>query len=202
MLDLVTDLDKDQPLTTEILEDPAHPVTLLMLTIYSLETFVYKSLNWASRLGDLNKVESLGPYAQVMDKIVEFAIKGRRDELDDSKFCKLDLFRGTCLTDTQIKQYEDHVDSGEAMSIFGYISCTTSEDKARSFASDDLSDINKPKYATVYHIKWTKGLFRCWYFDDSAYPDEKEVLLRDGMRFTVLSVDKESKPDGSLIIIK
>merc|ERR1711957_1045311 len=126
-----------------------------------------------------------------MDCIVEVAIRGRKDELDESKFKKLDLFRGTCLTETQIEQYEDHVVSRKTMSIFGYISCTTSEDKARSFASDDLSDINKPKYATVYHIKWTKGLVSCWYFDDSAYPDEKEVLLLDGCKFTVLSVDKE-----------
>jgi len=172
-----------------------------MLTIYSLETFVYKSLNWASRLGDLNKVESLGPYAQVMDRIVCNAIRGRRDELDDSKFRNLDLFRGTCLSESQIKEYEDHVVSGKLMSIFGYISCTTSEDKARSFASDDLSDINKPKYATLYHIKWTCGLIRCWYFDDSAFPDEKEVLLTDGSKFKVLSVDKQIKPDKSIVII-
>ena len=45
MLDLVTDLDKDKPLDDDILDNPKHPVTQLMLTIYSLETFVYKSLN-------------------------------------------------------------------------------------------------------------------------------------------------------------
>lgn len=158
MLNLVTGLDKDQPLTLKILRDPRHPVTQLMLTIYSLETFVYKSLNWASKLGDLNKVQSLGPYAQVMDRIVWLAIGGRSDELDYDKFRDLDLFRGTCLSESQIKEYEDHVGSGKAMSIFGYISCTISENKARSFASDDLSDINKPKYATLYNIKYTKGL--------------------------------------------
>ena len=77
-------------------------------------------------MGDLSKVESLGPYAQVMDRIVEYAIMDRKEELDSSKFFNLDLFRGTCLTDSQIKQYEDHVVSGNRMAIFGFISCTTS----------------------------------------------------------------------------
>jgi hypothetical protein len=78
-----------------------------MLTIYSLECFVYKSLNTGHRFGDKSKIDSLGPYAHVMDEIVFLAISGRKDELDESKFYNLNLFRGTSLTDAQIKQYED-----------------------------------------------------------------------------------------------
>jgi hypothetical protein len=62
--------DKDTPLTDDILYDPQHPITQLMLTIYSLECFVYKSLNAGHRFGDKSKIDSLGPYAQVMDTIV------------------------------------------------------------------------------------------------------------------------------------
>jgi hypothetical protein len=78
-----------------------------MLTIYSLESFIYKSLNAALRFGDRSKIDSLGPYAHVMNSIVAWAIKGRKDELDGSKFRDLNLFIGTSLTDAQIKQYED-----------------------------------------------------------------------------------------------
>jgi hypothetical protein len=66
------------------------------------------------------------------------------------------------------------------ISIFGFISTITSEDRAISFANDDFSERSNLKHATLYHIHWTKGLFHCWYFDDSAYPEEKEVLLMDG----------------------
>jgi hypothetical protein len=64
--DLVTDFDKDAPLTGKIFRNPDQPITQLMLTIYSLECFLYKSLNAALRFGDESKIDSLGPYAQVM----------------------------------------------------------------------------------------------------------------------------------------
>jgi len=74
-----------------------------MLRLYTLECYLYKTLNHSLRFGDLSKVDSLGPYAQVMDSIVKFAIKGRKEELDSKKFEDLNLYRGTCLTDKQIK---------------------------------------------------------------------------------------------------
>jgi hypothetical protein len=84
MLDLVTDFDKDATLTYDILHDPNHPVTVLMLQTYSMECFIYKSLNNASRYGDVSKIDSLGPYAQVMNAIVCITIKKRDEELDSS----------------------------------------------------------------------------------------------------------------------
>jgi hypothetical protein len=69
-----------------------------MVTIYSMECFLYKSLNHASRFADETKFNSLGPYAQCMDFIVRNAINSRKDELDGELFLDLDLFRGTSLT--------------------------------------------------------------------------------------------------------
>jgi hypothetical protein len=83
MLDLITDFDKDDPLIYKILCDPNHPVTVLMLQTYSMECFIYKSLNNASRYGDFSKVDSLGPYAQVMHTIELFAICKTGEELDE-----------------------------------------------------------------------------------------------------------------------
>jgi hypothetical protein len=209
--------DRDSPLTLEILEDPTHRVTQLMLVIYSYECFLYKTLNHSTRFGDLSKVDSLGPYAHVMHRIVDFAIMARKDELDEKKFRDLDLYRGTCLNDKQIKQYQDYVGKkietdeypGEqygakigdpdTLAMYGFISTSTSCESAVSFANPDPS---QDKQAVLYHIKWTKGLVACWYLDDSAYPDEKEVLIMDGMTFQVLSVKKETVLDKELILIK
>jgi hypothetical protein len=74
-----------------------------MLNLYSLECYLYKTLIKAIRFGDLSKVDTLGPYAQVMDEILNCAIYARKDELDESKFYDLDLYRGVCLSDKQIK---------------------------------------------------------------------------------------------------
>jgi len=129
---------------------------------------------------------------------VRWAIGNREDELNESKFEYLDLYRGTSLTSSQIKQYEDHVVSGKRMSLFGYTGTSLIEDIALSFAK---SDLNKDKHATLYHIKWNKGLKFCWYYDDSAYPEEKEVLLMDGMRFSVLSVSKKTINEKHVVLI-
>jgi hypothetical protein len=61
---------------------------------------LYKTLNHAIRFGDRTKIDSLGPYALAMDKIVNWAIYKRKEELDEKKFKDLNLFRGTCLSDS------------------------------------------------------------------------------------------------------
>jgi hypothetical protein len=83
--------------------------------------------------------------------------------------------------------------------MYGFISTSTSVSSAVSFANPDISS---GKHATVYHIKWKSGLVNCWYFDYSAYPDEKEVLICDGKTFKVLSVNKETLLDKEVVLIK
>ena len=60
-------IDREAPLTEEILRDPSHPVTTLLLRLYSFECFLYGTLNKAQRFGDQSKVQSLGPYAHALD---------------------------------------------------------------------------------------------------------------------------------------
>jgi hypothetical protein len=72
--DMVTDFDKDAHLTYDIFKNLNHPITQLISTIYTLECYLYKTLNNALHFGDLFKVDSLGPYAKVMIDIVWKAI--------------------------------------------------------------------------------------------------------------------------------
>jgi hypothetical protein len=99
----VTDVKIYAPLTNKILHDPNHFITKLMLEMYSSESYLYKTLNYAIRVGDLSKIDSLGPFAHAMNQIVEQAISAKDQELDASLFYDLNLFRGTNLTLTQIK---------------------------------------------------------------------------------------------------
>ena len=48
--------DLDKPLTPSILSNPEHAITQHILYIYSMETFIYKELNLASRVKDKSKI--------------------------------------------------------------------------------------------------------------------------------------------------
>ena len=63
LLALASVLDRNEPLTVEILEDPLHPIVLVLINLYTHEGFVYRILNEASRVADETKLKSMGPYA-------------------------------------------------------------------------------------------------------------------------------------------
>ena len=94
-------IDREAPLTREILRDPSHPVTTLLLRLYSFECFLYGTLNKAQRFGDQSKVQSLGPYAHALNEIMTNAGEERED-IKDEDLEDLDLYRGCCMTEDQI----------------------------------------------------------------------------------------------------
>ena len=55
-------IDRNQPLTTKILRDPYHPVTGKLIYSYSIESYVYRTVNEANRNADKSKVPPLGPF--------------------------------------------------------------------------------------------------------------------------------------------
>lgn len=55
--------DRNEQLTYKILRDPKHSVTKLLLYIYTIECFIYRTMNNASREADQTKIRTLGPYA-------------------------------------------------------------------------------------------------------------------------------------------
>ena len=112
-------IDREAPLTIEILHDPSHPVTTLLLRLYTFECFLYGTLNKAQRFGDQSKVQSLGPYAHALNEIMEDAGDNRgdikREDLED-----LDLYRGCCMTEDQIQKYRDAIPKGHTIQLFGH----------------------------------------------------------------------------------
>ena len=105
-------IDREAPLTREILRDPSHPVTTLLLRLYSFECFLYGTLNKAQRFGDESKVQSLGPYAHALYQIMTYAGYNRED-IEDEDLQDLDLYRGCCMTEDQIQKYRDAIPKGK-----------------------------------------------------------------------------------------
>ena len=66
--------------TTKILSDPNHEFVNLMLYIYSMETFIFGEMNWASRNKDLKKIPFYGPYASALGYILHSASSRRMDK--------------------------------------------------------------------------------------------------------------------------
>ena len=72
----------------------------------------------------------------------------------------------------------------------GYTSTSRDEEIAKRFALDSVPEDH---YPVVFHIEFKseRGLFDMS-ADYSAYPDEKEVLLQDGLEYRVVSITEHS----------
>ena len=62
--------ERESPLTKEILEDPTHSVVKTLLSCYSHEGFVYRILNFATRVADTSKLKTMGPIAAGLSFII------------------------------------------------------------------------------------------------------------------------------------
>jgi len=73
--------------------------------LYSLETFLPHELNKASETHDISKIDTLGPFAAVLNHIM-ISTNFQRDDAFH-RLCNNDLilWRPTVLKDTQIEYY-------------------------------------------------------------------------------------------------
>ena len=103
------------------------------------------------------------------------------------------LYRGTCLTKKELKQYRKKIGKkkywlfGEPslVTLTGFTSTTMIRSIAQKFT---WSNEESGHEATLFEIMW-KNRLNYYLMDMSAFPDEKEVLLVDGAKFEVISVD-------------
>ena len=167
--------DLDKPLTPKILSNPNHPVTKHLLQIYSMESFIYKELNQASRAKDQAKLKYYGAFAASLSYIIYYANNNRRDK-DRISGTTL-LYRGLQLGEDEITQYW----VGAKVHLMGYTSTSLDQDIAIKFAtqSQDFSrSSSKGKEPVVFRIQFrgSQGLFK---LSDgfSHYAEESEVLV-------------------------
>ena len=90
--DLFTDDQLNQPLGNfakgeSLLDDPTHKVTIFLLKLYSMETFLYSTMNNAVRNEDYTKLHTMGPYCDAMYQILLCAETKRANQLDADTEC-------------------------------------------------------------------------------------------------------------------
>lgn len=69
--------DLDKPLTPCILSNPTSPVTMYILYLYSMESFIYTQLNRACREKDISKIKYFGAFAAALSYIIYYANSNR-----------------------------------------------------------------------------------------------------------------------------
>ena len=181
-----------------------------MLTLYTQDGWLFKELNSGSKEGDQAKVDTLGPFAYAFGQIIIDAACRRTDipdlkELLEVKGTK--LYRGTALTKQELQKYKDLIGKKdeygypELMALTGFISTSMDRTQAETFA---WSNKDSGHEATLFEIMW-KDRFGYYVMDMSAFPHEREVLLVDGSKFSVMSVDQTFDKSGkplNLIVLK
>ncbi|CAF1366722.1 unnamed protein product [Rotaria sordida] len=157
----------------------------LCVYLYTLESFLYKTLNAAMRLvGDKereqvwrSKVRTLGPFCLLLWD----------DPFNQKVTIKKTLYRGAELTKKQIAKYKDMAKDKVAFGSFqAYTSCSRNREKAEEFGNTLF--IMKVLYAFIADLSPL-----------SEYSEEEEELITPGVCFRVESVEFNRKTKKYLI---
>ena len=179
------DEDMDKPLTPKVLSDPEHKAVRHIMYIYSMESFIYADLNRVCREKDQSMIKFYGAFAAALSFIIHSANQNRLEEkLEDTTT----LYRGVKLTHTDAEQYEE----GSTANLLGYTSTSKDFKTALNFAFNDLKPDKMP---IVFEIifKGSSGLFQLT-AGFTAYPNEQEVLVQDGLTYLVKENSEQVLP--------
>ena len=70
IFEMVEEVEMSKPLTPKILTDPKHKFVRTLIYIYTMETFIYKELNKASRTKDVDKIKFYGAFASALSFVI------------------------------------------------------------------------------------------------------------------------------------
>ena len=99
------------------------------------------------------------------------------------------LYRGTAQTKKELQALRDKIgvtDYYDCMAMTGFISTSMDRAQAEGFV---WANPQLHKEQTLFEIHW-KSYVNYYSMDMSDFPDEKEIILYDGLRFEVKSIDE------------
>ena len=177
-----------KPLTSSILSNPTHKFTQRILYLYSMESFIYEDLNRGSRNKDTSKIKYYGAFAAALSFIIASANKNNRTRQNPTLKVQT-LYRGIKLCKEELEIYR----SSQKIHLLGYTSTSRNMQRAAMFAFRDVKSYQIP---VVLEIEF-KGLGGIFEMGEgfSAYPDEEEVLLQDGLQYSIEAVTEKFTHD-------
>ena len=152
-----------------------------------MESFVFKEMNKASRQKDATKIEMYGALASAICFILH---SGNKIDTDLSQ--RFIVYRGFQLS---TKEYEEKFVQNQYLNLTGYTSTTLNRNIAKKFAIgiSEQQKMDFEKKSVLLEIEF-QGDNQFFYLNSkkySAYPMEKEVLLQDGIRYKVVSIESQ-----------
>ena len=76
---MVNKVDFKKALTPKILSNLEHPFVKLLIYIYTMETFIFREMNKASRSKDLEKIKFYGPFASALSFIIHSGNRSKEE---------------------------------------------------------------------------------------------------------------------------
>lgn len=185
-MDLPDDIDK--PITENEFKDPFGKTNKAIFYLYSLESYLYRRLNWAARTKQKECIPNLGCFAAILSRSLAIANKYREDQISRNLTRQFLVFRGLSLDEYELNLYRKM--QGKVVNLQGYASTSKSRRVALDFAFGNKDPTRK---SVLFEIDLTDGTISGYCFqmnliDFTAYPEEDEILLDDGRPFEVRDV--------------
>lgn len=122
----------DEEVDRETLCDPGHPLTVALVYMYSMETFLQTELNKASQNQDIMQVDSLGPFAACLNQIV---IGANFDQFHSPNQYMVPseqfvVWRAALMTEEQVESYFLAVHKRQKIQLTGFINASLNRDFA------------------------------------------------------------------------
>lgn len=119
-------------ITPELLADPTNGFTKMIVYIYSMETFIFKEMNMASRRKDESKIKFYGALASALSFIVHCGNQKHTDLGEN-----FTVYRGLQLSTEELRaQYQ----IGNTFNLKGFTSTTLDRNVALGFAISGLTN--------------------------------------------------------------
>ena len=102
-IDLPGDIDK--PIKENDFKEPYGKTNKAVFFLYSLESFLYKRLNWAARTKQESCIANLGCFAAILSRSLAIANKYPEDQITRNLTREFYVYRGLSLDETELNHY-------------------------------------------------------------------------------------------------
>lgn len=191
--------DSDEPLEDNDFKDPYGMTNKAIFKLYSLQTFLYWKLNRCARNKTPNM--NLACFAALLSRSLDIANRYRKEQIQQKYTRTYTVYRGLTLSPAELQVFEKLAVNDDLINWSGYNSTSTQRDVAIGFAFPKKLDTERKN--VLFEIDLGEGttLGYCFQMNEpcfTAYPEEKEILLDDGIPFQVTDVAKPVNNDEYL----
>jgi hypothetical protein len=169
--------------------------------LYTKPYFIYRIVNIALRDEDHTKLRTLGPYCFLVFNYIgrhlndDFSVHHRlRQTFRPTRSQLMTIFRGDYISHEMIEEYRQAVgDNSKYFKWLSFVSTSRDQDIAEDFAQNILYIIELQRYSSNDQFVDMSTISSC--------KEEKEILLRPGVRFQVIKVEFDDMKSLHLVHI-